>query len=445
MTDQHRFLKYSLFIICIWMTINFFPGSYNVDTWYQYFEMEKNDYDDWHSPWMAFLWRILYVNTDRFFSLYLLQMAWYFTFFYYLLKPVNNKLLLLIGIAASIWFTFIPQYLMKDLHLALAWACGLLIVMYTNNNQPAYAKYLGLLLLLYGLFIRPNSVLALIPILYLYIETYFVKKPGTLRKTFVTVGVSLLFFGAYFVGTYNLLHARRAYPEYKLKLMDIIGITKLSGQNYVPTCITTFSNYDHANTLLLYTPATIDHIYWPYDGVALLPPPDENINKCVTQAWKKAIAEQPYFYFKNRSKGFLYYLKIWRRVQPEEYWNITVSIVKNNFIPIDDHHTAFTQKILSLWNKMDKVHFYDPWVWLLLNTVLLIVFSMKYRKRKLYYYKALAALQLSGIVFMLGMWPVFQIDRDFRYTYWNLFVFIISFFYLGKKYLSLSTAPDMQE
>lgn len=448
MNNHSRFLKYTLFILCVWMTINFFPGSFNVDTWYQYFEMEKADYDDWHSPWMAWVWGILYKFTDRFFSMYLFQMTWYFVFFYYLLKPVKNRIVLLAGIAASVYFTLIPQYLMKDVHLALAWASAVLIVAYANEKQAKYAKYLGLLFLVYGLFIRPNTVLALLPILYMYVDTYFSKGKSFFRKATFTIIIASIFFGAYFVATYKILHARRAYPEYKLKLMDIYGITKLCGKNYVPQCISSFENYDHEKILSLYSPATIDHIYWPYDGVALLPPPTAELDKCVAHAWRKAIAENPYLYFKNRTKGFLYYLKIKKRVPPDEYWNVTVSIVKNESMPIDDHHTPFTQKILSSWKNLDKLHFYDPWLWLLFNTLFFAVFAYRYIKHKFILHKILAALQLSGILFILGMWPVFQIDKDFRYTYWNVFVFIIGAFYFNRQYIAnkqKSTEPSKEE
>ncbi len=61
------------------------------------------------------------------------------------------------------------------------------------------------------------------------------------------------------------------------------------------------------------------------------------------------------------------------------------------------------------------------------------MFVIKYIKQKIYGYKTLAAIQLSGILFTLGMFPVFQIDRDFRYSYWNVFVFLIGLIYwLGK-------------
>ena len=124
----------------------------------------------------------------------------------------------------------------------------------------------------------------------------------------------------------------------------------------------------------MYHPATIDPIYWPYDNIAILPPASEEVNSCVTSAWKKAVTAHPWLYFKNRAVGFLFYLKIRKRVPSQDYWNATVSVVKNNYICIDDHHTPFTQTILPLWQKIHKVHFYDPWLWLLLNTVFFVMF-----------------------------------------------------------------------
>ena len=233
----HLQKNYILFLIFAWMAINFFPGSYNVDTWEQYFAMEKNIYNDWHSPWLAVLWRGMYVVTDRFFIMYLFQMAWYFLFYYFLLKHVTNKLVIILGLLSSIFFVFIPQYIMKDIHLALAWGSAILILLSANDKQPKALRWLALLLMIYGLFLRPNTLPALLPMLYLFVETYISNKASVLRKAVISMALGIVFFGAYFVATYTVLNTRHAYPEYKLKMMDVIGISKISGENYVPNAL----------------------------------------------------------------------------------------------------------------------------------------------------------------------------------------------------------------
>src|SRR6186997_1380410 len=78
-----NFRNFGLLFIFVWMLGNFFPGSYGVDTWHQYSEAATNNFDDWHSPFYGKLWRLLLIFTDRFFSMYMFQMAWYFLFYYF--------------------------------------------------------------------------------------------------------------------------------------------------------------------------------------------------------------------------------------------------------------------------------------------------------------------------------------------------------------------------
>lgn len=428
----NKSLKYVLFFLFVWTVVNFFPGSYNVDTWNQYFEMERNEYTDWHSPFFGLLWRVLYVVTDRFFSMYLLQIVWYYLFLYHLLKHTNRLIIHVIGIGAAIILVFMAQYLMKDTHHMLAWASTVLILFGSEkSDQRTYLKYMALIFVAYGLFLRPNSILAAIPILYIFIEVYHPKKLTTIVKLFLASAISVVMLLAYFWSTYSLIHTKRAYPEYKLRLMDIIGISKATGVNYVPDCLMSHGDYNHEEVFKQYSPATIDHIYWPpSENVKLLPLPTQELNDCVAIAWKRAIKSEPTAYLRNRYEGFLYYLRIKKRFKPEEYYDATIYVIKNNYIPIYDTHTRYTKYLTKIWDKIRGIHFFDPWVWLLLNIVGFVFFSVRYRKRKLYSYKINAYVQLSAIIFVLGTFPVFQIDSSFRYFYWNVIACLIGFIFI---------------
>ncbi|WP_276134134.1 hypothetical protein [Polluticoccus soli] len=409
---------------------NFFPGSYNVDTWNQYFEAQNNKYNDWHSPWVAYIWHHLLNLTDRFFSMYIFQMLWYFLFFYCLLKNVTNKLTILAGLVSSLVLVFTAQYLMKDTHIALAWGTAAVIMANGSIKQKKSGSILVFLLITYGFFIRPNAIPAILPLLYVWVEWYFAKHQSRVRKLAVASVLTLTLPAAYYFATYNVLKTERAFPEYKLRLLDVIGISKNSGQNYMPQCVTSFAGYNQQKIDSMYSPATIDHIYWPADNVLMLPEPTREINDCVGVAWKTAVKAHPGLYLKNRFKGFLYYLKLKRRYESQEYWNTPVYVVKNNYIPIDDSHTYVTKKLLGMWNKLDKIRLYDPWLWLLANSVLMVVFMVRYSRGKFYLHKIMALTQLSAIAFMLGMLPVYQLDLDFRYNYWNVYAFAIGCIYL---------------
>jgi hypothetical protein len=430
---QFNSRRYILFFLFAWMMIAFFPGSYSVDSWYQYNEMDAQDYDDWHSPWMAYLWRVLFFLTRRFFTLYVLQMAWYFALWYFLIKDIRSRFMVMAALGGSIFFVFIPQYVMKDSLLALSWGSAAVILLSGDRDQPLYLRWTALLFLAYGLFLRLNTLPAMLPLLYIYADQYSekIRRRSVWHKVLRTLVVSVFLGVVYFVTTYSIFHTRRAYPEYKLKLMDVIGISKLSGENLMPECITTYDGYNEEKIFRGYSPSSIDLLYWPPDNSSLFPHPTAALDQCLISAWRKAILQHPFLYLKNRFDGFLYYLRIKKNYKPTEYWNVAVWMEKNDRIKEPGSPwTPLTSKMVSLWSKLSRIHFYDPWLWLVMNSVLFVLFVTRYMKQKIAKYKMSAAIQLSAILYSLGMFPVYQNDRDFRYTYWNVMVAIIGTIYL---------------
>jgi hypothetical protein len=431
MWDQNfRIWKnYTLLFIFLLMLSNFFPGSYNVDTWYMWFEMAELNFSDWHSPFMGLLWRSLYIVTDRFFSLYLFQMSWYFLFFHLTTNLIKKKWITVIAVACSVLLVFIPQYLMKDVHMTLSWCSALILLLNYNRSPREIYRWGALALIAYGLLLRPNTVPAVWPLLLVWLDTFKIFTTRRLVKYVTAFVVSCILFILYYVVLHGILHARPAYFTYKYRLADVLGISVMSGENFMPGCVTSFKGYDEKKVKELYTPATNDNIYFAAD--TMIPPPTAELDACVKDAWVRAIKAHPFVYLKSRAIGYVYYLKIINRVPRKDYWNVMVYVIRNNWIPIDDHHTPLTQKMIRGWNKLDKVFFFDPWLWLLFNIILTILFVRRYRRRQMYPDKVHIALQLTCIIYQLGLFPFYQIDLDFRFSYLNLVsVCIGSFFYL---------------
>jgi hypothetical protein len=126
----------------------------------------------------------------------------------------------------------------------------------------------------------------------------------------------------------------------------------------------------------------------------------------------------------------LYYLRIKKRFAPQEYWNATYYVHEPNPVGIKWEVIKPQGPLVALWSSLYTTVFYDPWFWLLLNTLLFVFFLRRYLKRRTPMDKVLAALQLSALVFMLCQFPVFQHDRDFRYNYWNVIAVAIGLAFL---------------
>ncbi len=76
--------------------------------------------------------------------------------------------------------------------------------------------------------------------------------------------------------TYKVLQAKKAYPGYKLKLLDVAGISVLSDTDLFPSCIRDYPYYNYDTIRINYISAGFDNIYWPADsGRSVIPsPPD---------------------------------------------------------------------------------------------------------------------------------------------------------------------------
>jgi len=434
-TGESRFRGILILIVSLWSLIVFFPGSYSVDSWNQYNQMIQNSYHDWHAPVLPFIWRQLYLITGRFESIYVLQMVLYWVFVFLLLTyKGTGHAAFIAGILVATLLLFIPQYVMKDTHHAIAWALAIVLLIRRHSCPDRRIRIvismLTLLLLTYGLFTRMNAVIALLPLLYVWlpVRENFFKKAGL-----VLIMFSLMIAANYWL-TYSVLHAQRQYPEYKWKLLDIAGISKRSGINYFPAGINSYTHFSYDSLMAVYTPASIDDIYWPAMGASPFPRPDERLYREVSVQWKKAIAAHPALYLENRWEGFMHYLRIRPRFGKDSYWNVPIWIDPNNPLHLQQHKGKIQEGFLVFYKQLNRFHFFDPWVWLLLNMALCCIFMYRKRAGKSYQeYNVLFLIQLSAVLYMLSQFPVYQHDRDFRYNYYNVFAFFIGLIFLVRK------------
>jgi hypothetical protein len=433
---QINFKAIIIILLFLWSVILFFPGSYSVDSWTMYFQMISGKYTDWYSPVLVFTWKVLYASTGRFFTIYIVQMLLYWLFIYLLLVKVNkNNIAFWLGICVSIFLLFIPQYVMKDTHTCIAWGLASVLMITNRNNKPKILFTIcTLFLLIYGLFIRVNAIFALFPLLYIWLETNFYQKDKVSKKLAVTTVIFITgIISNYFIN-YSLLHAQKKYPQYKLKLLDVAGISKLSGEDYIPACISTYRDFNKQKLYSNYTPASMDDIYWSPDGnKPMFPRPTEQLNNCLDSSWKQAILHHPFVYLQNRGQGFLYYLRLKKRFTSDQYWNTAIWISPHNPLHMDSKSTPFKTWVIAFYAIFNPTPVFDPWLWLVINTIFFILFARRfYNNKRIHFYKTQAFIQLSAIIYLLSQFFVYQHDRDFRYTYWNVFVFligIISIFY----------------
>jgi hypothetical protein len=387
--------------------------------------MTVNWSDDWFGPGLVYTWKLLMFLTGKFSSLFLFQMITYWLFIMALswsiaLYSARYWAIMLIGII----FSFIPQYIMRDSLMVIAWGIAALLMLHSDfNKHKAITIAIILLLSLYGLLLRPNAIAALLPFL-LALVIAFKPKLHLLKSLGLASVLTIILFFANNLLLYKVFRVGKAYPVYKLRLLDIAGISKLSGHNYMPPCITQYPSFNYDSVMSNYTPASFDDIYWNSNN--WIPSPDSALNACVQVSWKEAVIDHPTLYIKNRFEGFLYYTRIKKRYSADDYMNAFIDIDPQNPLGLTAQPNKIKDTIKDIYQKLGRIGFFEPWVWLLLNLAVFIYSLFKYRKRPEHYLKVLACIQLSGIIFLLSQITVYQHDKDFRYNYWTVFAVLIS-------------------
>jgi Ca2+/Na+ antiporter len=447
-----------LTVLIGWLFCVYIPGSYSGDSWSQYNQMVSGTYDDWFGAAFSWTWRKLWRLTGNYSTLFVTHMALYSLFIFLLLEHIPMRSIMFwVLIVLAVFFSFIPQYVMRDSLMTLLWGIAVLLLLRTQQDrkdeqpQPRHRmmKATALFLLAYGLWVRTNTLVALLPLLWiimppinlLRIPKSVSNAPAIPKKPFIRWKAMLLslltcilfFLTAQFL-TYRVLHATKSYPAFKLKLLDIAGISKLSGQNYFPESIRNYPDFNYDTLLKEYTPASFDAIIWPQSNrPTMIPYPTSALDSMANESWILAIKQHPLLYLQNRFSGFLYYLRIRKRFNDDAYWNVTMWIEPNNPLHLQHNYNSRQEQFLYYYLLLTNTFFFAPWFWLLLNSVAFVFFLYYSRRQatatstaRASWWLTHAWIQLSGVLFVLSQFPVYQHDRDFRYSYWSVFVAIIA-------------------
>jgi hypothetical protein len=420
-----------LFVFTLFL---FLPGAYSIDSLNQWRKAIGGHFEDWYGTGLVTSWRWLWLLTGSYNSLYVVQMTLYWTFITFVVRDLRfRSWIYWLTIGAALFFCFIPQYIMRDSLAALAWGIAAVLLFYADKSQHRRRRrnwaILSLLLLAYGVWVRINALVAFLPLAYIAIGLIGQKITLWQRLLFTAAAVIVLIAGIHLV-TYQWQKADKTFPDYKLKLLDLSGISKLSGENLFPAPIRDYSLFSMDTLLSQYTPASIDDIYWPVNQRSIFPFPNDTLDIAVTNSWSSAIRRHPVDYLQNRLTGFFYYLRIKKRFSADDYWNVAAFTAfpggpweRKGELPF------IKRKIVAAYGHFYRTFLFDPWFWLLLNVAGFALFICRYIKRPAAergYWLIHTAIQLSGWLFMLSQLPIYQLDRDFRYTYWNVFVTFIA-------------------
>lgn len=424
-----------LCLSCIGFVINFityYPGYLSPDSLDQFSQALHNHYGDWHPPLMSAFWHALlslYIGPQPmlFFQLFLLWGSCYILLLLFKKHYPRTIWLVFVFLCAPFVQNFAGN-IWKDVHMALSWllaAAILLNAFYNHRKLNTYESIISMLLLAYGCWVRLNALPGLLPLVALWLM--LLKKPEAsyslfgFRSIIKTVGVCVIILLTQAVITKFAIKPNKEYSIYKLFAHDISGIYVKTGENYFPDFITQHEGFDTLYLKKNYRYATFDNIWWNPDNKKILPGVDDAKIKELRNSWIKAISEHPIVYFKNRTNGFLAFLRISN--EGDYYCSFYPFIHSNNF-GFRVEPNVLSRILLPLIEGQKDFFYMQPWFWSLFNVIIfLCAFIKQLRAIK----PIILVLSLSGLFYLALEFFIYQVDSDFRYFYWNCIVSFLAF------------------
>ncbi|MES2133681.1 MAG: hypothetical protein V4506_15130 [Bacteroidota bacterium] len=427
--------------------ISYYPGFLSPDSLDQFTQALNNSYADWHPPIMSGLWHILLVfyygpQCMLFFQLVLLWTSFYFLLILFKRNYGNLFWLVFIFIAAPFVQNFAGN-IWKDVHMAFAWLLAtsiMLVAFFRNRKMDTYEAIASILLLSYGCWVRINALPGLIPLLCLWLMLLKTNKPPkkhvVIRLSIKAFFISILVVLTQIVITKTILKPHKSYGEYKLFMHDLSGIYVETNKLCFPDFI---KNYPRFDTLYLkqnYHYSTFDNIWWNSDHKYLLPAVNDTTIKELRNYWLHTIADNPLVYLKNRTKGYLAFLRITTsesslcNMYPYIHPNSYGLVRKSNFL---------SKTIIPLLNAQSDTFYMKPWFWFLFN---ILIFFAAFIKRLAFIKPIILTLSLSGLFYLGFEFFVFQVDTDFRYFYWNCISEFLVFILICAEIYKSCLKPD---
>ncbi len=406
--------------------IAFYPGFLSEDSIDQYRQALTHTYSDGHPPAMALLWHYLNYIWQGPQVMLLFQLLLYWTSFYIMTAWINQmRVTGVIFITVLFLLPFVQNYagyIIKDVQMALSWLLAVTIILNSHYKKRLLTKYeasVCILLLFYGSAVRINALPGVVPLILLW--AYFVDIPSTFKRLVYT-GLITIAYLICILGINRVVDTQKSYYVTKLYMHDILGIFVQTDKVYFPAAVTDYYKFDLKKLKERYTPATIDQIWLVPENQQVFPPVNQTLDEETYSKWRIAIASYPSSYLKHRWDGFLHFLRVRKRAGIV-YYTYYPWIIDNAY---GFKHTPniITKAYLRIQEKSVGAFYMRPWFFATMTLLIICAGLVAYKKHKTIQPGLL--ISLSALCYLLPQFFIFQVDNDFRYSYWNCWACLIS-------------------
>ena len=285
----------------------FYPGVMTYDAKFVYEDIAKGTMGDWQSPVMVWLWSVIDPIAPGAGSMFLLIAVSYWAGFGVLALVLASRgkagaMLLPVLALAPPALAFVG-IIWRDVLFATSWLLAAAVAFAVSERRSPLGwagQVLALALLMFGVLLRPNALLAA-PILAAYL--IWLSRVSLRKAAILYVPAMLILFGVVQLTYYGMLNAKRQHPLQTIMIFDLGGISHFTKQNQFPA---TWSEAENAMLLDGCYQPTMWDIYWrlkPCDFVmgkvereaALFGTPS------LPSAWLTAVLDHPVAYLQHRA------------------------------------------------------------------------------------------------------------------------------------------------
>ena len=390
----------------------FYPGIMTFDAKYVYDDIAKGTYGDWQSPVMVWLWGLIDPVAPGADSMFLLTATMYWLGFGILSLALASRgkaaALLLPLLAMTPPALALAGVIWRDVLLATCWLLAAAVAFAVSEQRSPIrltGQALALALVVFGVLLRPNALLAA-PMLAAYI--IWISRVSLLRAAIFYIPAMIGFFGIVQVVYYGMLDAKRQHPLQTIMIFDLGGISHFAKQNQFPV---DWSESEKAMLLNSCYRPTLWDIYWrlePCDFVMRKVELEKGLfgTSEISKAWLQAMLRHPVAYLQHRS-AFM--------------WNFLAADNLTMWIADVEHPTQKVFADRAAFNAMVSAHdllkptpLLRAGFWLLMCIVVCCVGWRRSPARE-----AAFALGVCGsaTVYVLSFYAV-GVASDFRYAYW---------------------------
>jgi hypothetical protein len=390
----------------------FYPGYLTNDATFVHGYVQEWHLGDWQSPIMTMLWWLIDPLAPGSPSMFLLDAALYWLAFALVAATVARRAgyvgLLVPLIALAPPGIMLLSMIWRDILFAASWLLAAALVYPVAERAGlarAILRLLALILLGFGILLRPNAIVAA-PLLLAYIvwpARFEWKRTALLFVPALAAG-----YGLIHLVYYDILDVKRENPLHSLLVFDIGGTTHFSGENQFP--VTWSAEQQELVLNRCYEPKLWDS-YWTLEPctfvMARLERPDDRIfgTPRLFEAWKRALLAHPLAYLEHRATFMWTFLARYKLVLELYYLDNAPLSHNPRFMALLPFYESLKETIIF------RV---GPWLLVAIGIVL-----WAWRARATPSGAFAIGTTGCGIIYVLSF-TVLGVATDFRYGYWDV-------------------------